>query len=184
MESENIVGALSRLHSAPLSIDDRSQLPLHAITASARAWRRDPKRGGKSERALVILDYVQIARPSRQHHNREQEIAEISGGLKALAKDLQVPVIALAQLRREAENAARPPQLSDFRESGALEQDADIALLIHRPGARNDDPKTPPGDTKIFVSKNRNGPTGVVELQYVGFHCSFHSVTKQDFRHD
>jgi replicative DNA helicase len=179
IEMENVVQALGRMHQSPLSIDDRAQLPIHAIAASARAWRRDPKRGGKQERALVVVDYVQIVRPSREHHSREQEIAEISASLKALAKDIQVPVVALAQLRREAEH--RPPQVSDFRESGALEQDANIALLLHRPGVRNDDPKTPPGDAKIYVAKNRNAPTGVVDLQYVGHHCTFHSVTKGDY---
>jgi replicative DNA helicase len=173
-ESETVIETLSRFHRSPLSIDDRSQLPIHAIAASARAWRRDRKRGGSHERALVIVDYVQIARPSRHHHNREQEIAEISSGLKALAKDIQAPVIALAQLNREAEE--RRPVLKDFRESGALEQDANIAIFIHRSGARNDDPNKPPGDTELIVAKNRNGPTGIAKVQYDGFHTRFYSV--------
>lgn len=169
----------SRVANANLHIDDSTGLPINVLTARARAWKRNKHQGGKHDLGLIVVDYVQLLTTMRRHHSREQEVAEFSGSLKNLAKDLRVPVLALAQLRREAENPSREPQMSDLRESGALEQDADVVILLHRPGARSDDPACPPGDAKAFVRKNRNGPTGPAELQYVGPYCTFHNTTRE-----
>jgi len=131
-----------------------------------RAKARRQKREKGLE--LIIVDYLQLMRGSGRAETREREIAEISGSLKALAKELSVPVIAVSQLSRQTEaRADKRPQLSDLRESGALEQDADVVIFIHRADAykRNLDEKD--GIAEIIIGKQRNGPTGVVKLAFL-----------------
>ena len=116
---------------------------------------------------LIIIDYLQLMRGRSAAERREQEISEISRSLKALAKELQIPVIAISQLSRRAEDRpGRRPQLADLRESGAIEQDADLIIFIYRDEVYN--PNTSKkGIAEIIIGKQRNGPTGVVELSYI-----------------
>ena len=137
--------ASGRLASAPILIDDSSANSIMEIRAKARRFRSDPKyfppspptadgRPTPPPLGLIVVDYLQLARgaASRRDDNRKQEIADISRGLKALAKDLKVPIIAISQLNREVEKREGKPRLSDLRESGSIEQDADMVLFIHR----------------------------------------------------
>ncbi len=117
---------------------------------------------------MLVVDYLQLMRGASRAENREREIAEISSSLKALAKELRVPIIAISQLSRQTEaRTDKKPQLSDLRESGALEQDADMVLFLHRADAykRNVDERD--GIAEIIIGKQRNGPTGVVSLAFL-----------------
>jgi len=131
---------------------------------------------------LVVVDYLQLLVANRSRDNRATEVAEISAGLKALARELEVPVLAVAQLNRAAEKEQRTPRMSDLRESGAIEQDADVVMLLHRPdmqgedqeaqvfednvGSRGDGEGLPGVAAKLIIAKQRNGPTGVVNLLF------------------
>jgi replicative DNA helicase len=114
---------------------------------------------------IVVIDYLQLLQPSRRRDNRTQEVTEISRDLKIFAKELNVPVIALAQLNRDIEKRSdKIPQLSDLRESGAIEQDADVILFIHRHETNDQDAPTHAAD--LVIAKQRNGPTGKVPLVF------------------
>ena len=120
---------------------------------------------------LVVIDYLQLlnSETRRAKDNRQQEISEISSGIKALAKELKVPVVVLSQLTRAPEREDRRPQLSDLRESGAIEQDADVVMFIHRPNAfKPDSPDEERNKAELLVAKQRNGPTG--KLNFVFLH--------------
>jgi replicative DNA helicase len=161
---QRLVGALSALEESTLHIDASPARTVADIRAESRRLK------AHEGLALIVLDYVQLLSGERSDGRRgnwrEQEVASFSRGLKALAKELRVPVLGLSQLNRSADG--RPdgkPQLSDLRESGALEQDADAVLLIHRPGLYKDDE---PKDLAIIqLAKHRDGPTGSVRLRYV-----------------
>ncbi len=117
---------------------------------------------------LVIVDYLQLMRGDRRTESREREIAQISSSLKALAKELNIPVVAVSQLSRQTEvRSDRRPQLSDLRESGAIEQDADVVIFIHRPDfyTKEEDEKT--GEAEVIIGKQRNGPLGVAKLAFL-----------------
>ena len=123
---------------------------------------------------LIVVDYLQLMRPEpgTRTENRTVEVSQISAGLKRLARDLNVPVIALAQLSRESERRPnKRPMSSDLRESGALEQDADVVLLLHRPCLYDD--KQPKDITELIVAKQRNGPTGIALLKFHAETMSF-----------
>ncbi|MEW6458742.1 MAG: replicative DNA helicase [Bacillota bacterium] len=157
---ERLTEAAAQLQDVPLFIDDTGGASLRDIRA--RAKRLQAERG----LALVIIDYVQLMQPNRRAENRQQEIAQISRGLKELAKELDVPVLALSQLSRAVEQRQeKRPQMSDLRESGSLEQDADVVLFIYR-----EEYYRPETDRKaiaeIIVAKQRNGPVGTVELGF------------------
>lgn len=142
--------ALARL---PITIDDTGGLPIDRLMAGAR--RLKIEKGIE----LIIVDYLQLVRPSQKWGTREQEVAEVSRNLKALAKELDCPVICAAQLNRAIEGRTnKTPVLSDLRESGAIEQDADVILFLRE---ADDD-----GSTEISIGKNRQGPTGKVELMF------------------
>jgi replicative DNA helicase len=114
---------------------------------------------------LVIIDYLQLIEPEDKRANREQQIAQITRRLKGIAKENSVPLIALSQLNRGVElREDKRPRLADLRESGAIEQDADIVMFLHRPDAYN--PEDRPGLAEIIVAKHRSGPTGIVSLQW------------------
>lgn len=154
--------ALTALAESGLAIDDASDLTVWQIRSKARRWRADHGLG------LVVVDYLQLVTPPREkgaQRNREQEVAKMSRAFKGLAKDLHVPVIVLAQLNRGVESRTDAvPKLSDLRESGAIEQDADIVLFLHRPsGASVKDE----GEAHIIVAKHRNGPTGTVQTLWI-----------------
>lgn len=156
---------------APLYLDDTGGLNVLQIRARARRWHRQ-----YGIRCLLV-DYIQLMRPSRYYQNREQEVAEMSGGLKALAKELDIPIVVLAQLNREIEKSPnRRPQLADLRESGAIEQDADIVGFLYAPKlsaaelkeieARGTDWSDTFRRINLLIAKQRNGPTGDCQLLY------------------
>jgi replicative DNA helicase len=150
------------LTQAPISIDDSPALSVLEIRAKCRRLKAENKLG------LVVIDYLQLMRPSTQAENRVQEISQISRGLKALAKELNVPIIALSQLSRAVEQrgGGGRPQLSDLRDSGSIEQDADVVLFVYREVVYK--PDTPePGKAQIIIAKQRNGPTDDVPLTFL-----------------
>jgi len=162
--------AMGRLTDAPIYVDETAAL--NALELRARARRLYRQCGGPGL-GLIVVDYLQLMSASGQNENRATEIAEISRSLKALAKELNVPVVALSQLNRGIESRQeKRPMMSDLRESGALEQDADLILFIYRDEVYN--PDTPrKGIAEIIVGKQRNGPTGKVELTFLGKHTRF-----------
>lgn len=150
---------LERVADWPLTIDDRSHVGVTAIRGRARDVKR--RRGGL---ALVIVDYLQLVAPADRTAPREQQVASISRGLKLVARDLGVPVVALAQVNRGAVmRQDRRPQMSDLRESGAIEADADEIVLLHR------DDEAFPGEIELNVVKNRHGQTGPVRLGWAPY---------------
>ncbi len=145
-----------------LFIDDTPALTVMEIRAKARRQKRDKGLD------LLIVDYLQLMRGHSRAESREREIAMISGSLKALAKELDLPVIGISQLNRQAETRAdRRPQLADLRESGAIEQDADVVLFIHRMDAYKKPEEIKDGEAEIIVAKQRNGPVGSVKLAFL-----------------
>ena len=179
----SLIAQLPALAELPLSIDETPNLSLSQVRARARRFAA--KRGGGHEgRGLVIVDYLQLMRGSTtkktSQQNREQEIAEISRGLKGLAKELGWPVLALSQLNRSLESRRdKRPQLSDLRESGAIEQDADVVLFIYRDEVYNEQTDAR-NIAEIGIAKYRNGPTGVVKLRFDGELMRFSNLTTID----
>ena len=153
-----IVQAAEMLHDAPMHIVDSGSVTIVDIRAKARRMRTR-----KEGLALVIVDYLQLMAHHRRLDNRQQEVAEISRSLKLLAKELDIPVVALSQLNRNPEaRADKRPQLSDLRESGSLEQDSDVVVLLHRDDSDPEKKRI----TELIVAKHRNGPTGSVRLDF------------------
>jgi len=147
---------------ANIFIDDTPALTVLEIRAKSRRLKKDNRLD------LIVVDYLQLMRGNSRNETREREIAEISGSLKALAKELDVPVIGISQLSRQTETRTdRRPQLSDLRESGAIEQDADIVLFIHRQDIYRKNPEEKDGMAELIIGKQRNGPTGTVKLVFL-----------------
>jgi replicative DNA helicase len=162
-EFQELAEAAARLSYAPIYIDDTPAVSVLELRAKARRLSRDPN----TKLGLVIVDYLQLMRSSEGKDSREQEISEISRSLKALAKELHVPVIALSQLNRQVESRNPPkPRLSDLRESGAIEQDADVIAFIYREEVYVEDTDKR-GVAEIIVAKQRNGPIGSVDLTFL-----------------
>ncbi|HTP99863.1 MAG TPA: replicative DNA helicase [Casimicrobiaceae bacterium] len=170
---ERLSSALGRLSEAPMLIDETAAL--NAIEVRSRARRLQKQYG---QLGVVIVDYLQLMQAQTQGENRATEISEISRSLKALAKELKVPVVALSQLNRSLEQRPnKRPVMSDLRESGAIEQDADVILFIYRDEVYNED--TPDkGTAEIIIGKQRNGPIGTVRLTFLGEHTRFESFAK------
>jgi replicative DNA helicase len=169
----------SRLAESPIYIDDSSSLSVLELRARARRLASDLEARGQ-QLALVMIDYIQIMRGSSRVESRQQEISEISRSLKGLARDLKVPVVALSQLSRKPEEKGREgkPQLSDLRESGAIEQDADVVAFIYREGYyKRDDPDKEKSAT-LIVGKQRNGPTGEINLIFEKDYTRFEDFSK------
>jgi replicative DNA helicase len=153
--------SLSELADAPLWIDDSASASVLEMAAKARRLARD------KNLALVIVDYLQLVTARGRFGNRNEEVSSISRALKAMAKELKVPVLVLSQLTRGPEKDKRDPQLADLRESGAIEQDADVVLFINRPDFFNKDaPEEDRNKTKLIIGKQRNGPTGVLQFVF------------------
>src|SRR5262249_9803917 len=155
------------------------------IRAKARRWASDPTvpRGDGHLRGMILVDYVQLVKSGagRRDDSREREIAEVSRGLKALAKDLHMPIVALAQLNRGLEKREdKRPILSDLRESGGLEQDADVVMFIYRDDYYNREKSEKPGVAEIMIGKHRNGPTGTVDLRWSGEHTRFDNLSLRE----
>ena len=159
--------AAGALSDAPIFIDDSAAISVLELRAKARRLKADRGLG------LVIVDYLQLMRGRSGVERREQEISEISRSLKALAKELNIPVIAISQLSRKAEDRpGRRPQLSDLRESGAIEQDADVIIFIYRDEVYNHD-SDHKGTAEVIIGKQRNGPTGKVDLSFISEFTTF-----------
>lgn len=164
------------LSEAPIYIDDSPDILITSIRAKARRLKMDKGLG------LVIIDYLQLMRGRSSSERRDLEISEISRSLKALAKEVDVPVLALSQLNRKLEERSdKRPQLSDLRESGALEQDADVVAFIYRDELYNKDEDNPnKGKAEIIISKQRNGPIGWVPLTFLTSYTRFENPASED----
>jgi len=171
---ERLTNAAGLLSEAPVFIDDTPAISTLDMRARARRLKSE------HDVALVIIDYLQLARCSDRVENRQQEISAISRSLKALAKELSIPVIALSQLSRavEARGGDRRPMLSDLRESGAIEQDADLVLFLYRPELYDPGDPDKQGKAELIIGKQRNGPTGVVPLTFEKTYTRFHSAAR------
>ncbi len=170
-----INGAISQLSSAPLYIDESPGLTPTEVRARARRLKREKNLG------LIVVDYLQLMQVPGTKENRATEISEISRGLKALAKELKVPVIALSQLNRSVEQRTeKKPVMSDLRESGAIEQDADVILLIYREEVYEPN-TTRKGIADIIIAKQRNGPTGEVHLTFLGEFTRFENLIAESY---
>ncbi len=173
-----LTGAAGKLAAAPLFIDDTAGLSILQLRAKAR--RMAQQHGIK----LFVIDYLQLLHSTaRRAENRQQEIADISSGVKALAKELKVPVMVLSQLNRELEREKnRKPRLSDLRESGAIEQDADVVGLLYRPSGGDDDEgggnEQDALPINLLIAKQRNGPTGEINLTFLKSYTRFESAAK------
>jgi len=168
---KRIVDAAGRLAEAPLFIDDTANLSV--IEARAKARRVKAEHGLE----LVVIDYIQLMQGRWRSENRQQEISEISRSFKALAKELDVPVVALSQLSRAVESRGESsPRLSDLRESGALEQDADVIMFLYR---KENPPDAEAGTTDLVIGKQRNGPTGKLELVFKAEYTRFEDLARR-----
>lgn len=172
---KSIGDAISRLSDAPIYIDDAPGNNILKMRAVARRLKNEKGLG------LIIVDYLQLMLPTNTKHNDNlvQQVTEISRSLKNLARELEVPVLALSQLSRAVEQRGGKPRLSDLRDSGSIEQDADVVMFIHREidqdqGGRKE-------ETEIMIEKHRNGPTGVVKLYFDSKKTTFMSIDKADF---
>jgi replicative DNA helicase len=171
-EYKRLQNAAAQLHEAPIFIDDTAAIGILEMRAKARRLVSETPLG------LIVIDYLQLIRGPQSAENRQQEISSISRSLKALAKELQVPVIALSQLSRavETRGGSKRPMLSDLRESGAIEQDADVVLFVYRPEVYESDPAKRDGKAEIIISKQRNGPTGGIDLAFLSECTRFESL--------
>ena len=169
--------AVGKLNDAPMYIDESGALTALDLRARARRLHRQCGKLG-----LIVIDYLQLMSGSSHGENRATEISEISRSLKALAKELDVPVVALSQLNRSLEQRPnKRPVMSDLRESGAIEQDADVILFIYRDEVYN--PETPEkGISEIIIGKQRNGPIGTVRLAFQGEFTRFENLAHGSYQ--
>ncbi len=172
-EWPRLTSAVSLLADAPLFIDDTPALNPTELRARTRRLKREQKDLG-----LVVIDYLQLMQAPGEGENRATEISAISRGLKSLAKELEVPVIALSQLNRNLEQRPnKRPVMSDLRESGSIEQDADLVVFIYRDEVYNED-SPDKGTAEIIIGKQRNGPIGKVRLTFLGQYTKFENYTE------
>jgi replicative DNA helicase len=170
--------AMDRLSEAPIYIDDQPANNILKMRAVARRLKSEKGLG------LIVVDYLQLMVPTQSRHsdNIVQQVTEISRSLKQMARELEVPVLALSQLSRAVESRGGEPRLSDLRDSGSIEQDADVVMFIHREDKYNKDPaQAKPNIAKILIEKHRNGATGYAELYFDDKKTTFMSLEKNDF---
>jgi replicative DNA helicase len=174
------VRGVAQVSRAPIWIDDTAGVTLMEMRAKVRRLLSQLKVRGEASLSLVVVDYLQLmVSQGGRSENRQQEIAEISRGLKILARDLDVPVLAIAQLSRAVEQRHdKRPLLSDLRDSGALEQDADMVMFLYRDEYYNPD-SDDKGIAEIIVGKHRNGPTGKVQLAWMEQYTKFASLARR-----
>lgn len=184
-EFKDLIDAAGRLYPAPIYVDDTPGISLMEVRSKCRRLKNEKGIG------LIIIDYLQLMTASvKDSANREQEIATISRGLKGLAKELDVPVIALAQLSRAVEQRGRDkrPQLSDLRESGSIEQDADVVCFLYRPEyygiTTTDEGESTHGIAEVIIGKQRNGPVGIVPLHFVKEYARFENLTSATYSNE
>jgi replicative DNA helicase len=158
---------MSEVADAPLFIDDSPNMSMMEIRAKCRRLKQ------RNDLKFVIIDYLQLMSSPKRVENRQQEVSEMSRSLKLLAKELDVPVVALSQLNRGPEQRTdKRPLLSDLRESGSIEQDADVVILLHREDAyERESPRA--GEADLIVAKHRNGPTATVTVAFQGHYSRF-----------
>lgn len=175
----HLTDAATLLSGTPIYIDDSADISAMEIRAKTRRLKMDHDIG------LVIIDYIQLMKIRQQSERRDLEISEISRSLKNLAKELDVPVLALSQLNRKLEERSdKRPQLSDLRESGALEQDADVVIFIYRDEVYNKEETNPnKGTAELILSKQRNGPTGKVFLSFIDQYTRFENPASESILH-
>ncbi len=178
-EFKKLLEAAGRLHTAPIFIDDTPSISIMELRSKCRRLKSEHDIG------LIIVDYLQLMTGMQNdRQNREQEIAGISRGLKALAKEINVPVIGLSQLSRAVEQRGgdKRPQLSDLRESGSIEQDADVVCFLYRPEyykiTTDDEGNSTEGVAELIVGKQRNGPVGTVSLQFIKQYARFENLSR------
>ncbi|WP_313480464.1 replicative DNA helicase [Microbacterium sp.] len=169
-----VAATRGRINDAPLYIDDSPNMTLVEIRAKCRRLKQ------REGLRLVVIDYLQLMTSGKRVESRQQEVSEFSRALKLLAKELQVPVIALSQLNRGAEQRSdKKPAISDLRESGSIEQDADMVILLHREAAYDKDIR--PGEADLIVAKHRNGPTATITVAFQGHYSRFKDMAPGDF---
>ena len=189
-EFRKFVDAAKALEACPLFIDDTPALPISQLAARARRLKREHGLD------VLVVDYLQLLRPATAKDSRVNEVSEITQGLKAVAKELDIPVIALSQLSRQVENREdKRPQLSDLRESGSIEQDADVVMFVFReeyykerekPGdhelekmaAWQEEMERLHGKAEVIIGKQRHGPIGTVDLAFEGQFTRFSNLAK------
>ncbi|OFL67893.1 MULTISPECIES: replicative DNA helicase [unclassified Brevibacterium] len=167
-----LANTMGRINDAPLYMDDSPNMALTEIRAKCRRLKQ------QHDLKMVVIDYLQLMTSGKRVESRQQEVSEFSRSLKLLAKELEVPVIALSQLNRSSEQRTdKRPMVSDLRESGSIEQDADMVLLIHREDVY--DPESPSaGEAQIIVAKHRNGPTGEITVAFQGAKSRFANMPR------
>ena len=173
---EYLALATEKLHDAPIYMDDTSAITITEMKAKIRRINQDP---GRPNIGLIVIDYLQLMTSGQRSENRVQEISSITRNLKIMAKEMDVPIIALSQLSRAVEkqgnNSSHRPQLSDLRDSGAIEQDADVVMFLHR--EEYYDPNTEDKNiAEVIVAKQRNGPLGTIKLAWLGQYTRFASL--------
>jgi replicative DNA helicase len=169
-EYEALQGAMTKLHKAPIHIIDEAAMNIVKMRSAARRLKNE------FGLDMLIVDYLQLMSPTltKNSDSMVQQVTEISRSLKILARELEVPVIALSQLSRAVEQRGGKPRLSDLRDSGSIEQDADVVMFIHREDKMNKDKEAErPNIAEILIEKHRNGPTGLAELYFDGAHVRF-----------
>ncbi len=172
-EWRRLAEVAARLSEAPIYIDDTPNISIAEIRARSRRLKAEVNLG------LIVVDYLQLVQLRRRVENKQQEVSEVSRSLKALARELDVPVVALSQLSRAVEQRQdRRPQLSDLRDSGAIEQDADLVAFIYREEVYRSDADT--GIAEIIIGKHRNGPVGTVKLRFFKEYTRFENLISED----
>ncbi len=175
-DMENLNNATEQMNDAPLFIDETPAISLAELRGKCRHLKI------REDIRLIAIDYLQLmtASSAARNRSREQEVSEVSRGLKALAKELHVPVISLSQLSRTPEGRQNTkPILSDLRESGAIEQDADVVLMLHRPDYYKDKEEEKTGIAEVHIAKQRNGPTGAVPLAFINHQLRFENLAPE-----
>lgn len=172
--------AAGLLNTAPIYVDDTPAISILEMRAKARRLKAD-----RPDLAMLIVDYLQLMQGNARSENRQQEVSEVSRGLKSLAKELDIPIVALSQLSRAVESRPdKRPMMSDLRESGALEQDADLIMFLYRPeyyhGPTDKDGNSLEGRAEVIIGKQRNGATGTIQMVFHKEYTRFESYTARD----
>ncbi len=173
-EFANIQKSMADLSGAPIFIDDNSSNTVLTMRSVARKMKKEHGLD------LIVIDYLQLIHPTKSYDSMVNQITEISRNLKGLARELEVPVLALSQLSRAVEQRGGKPRLSDLRDSGSIEQDADVVMFIHRDDKTNENSEKP-GIAEILIEKHRNGPTGRVDLYFNEKLSSFEDLSGADY---
>jgi len=171
-EQQKLLHAADEFSRSPIFIDDSSHLSIMELRAKARRVHARRKLG------FIVVDYLQLLSPVDSQAPREQQVAEASRGLKALAKELDLPVVVLSQLNRSSEKENRSPKLADLRESGSIEQDADVVLMLARPKDADERYQVAADSAELIVAKQRNGPVGELKLTFLRDITRFENYTQ------